>query len=187
MVPWIQKRVEDEAEAARKLAGTCRVPLRSDKKRRRSEEKNDDDDEDDEDDDDKKQEVEKRREVVATGQCGTPRPSKRRRVKVLSSPSADQQPASAGLSSSGSPLVSLVPIVVSFPKSFPPVVRTSWKRLSVKQLQLEILLCHFDDRTISFDVSWNDIPSYHTHFAFGNDVASNARSKDEDKPWCNLM
>ena len=43
-----------------------------------------------------------------------------------------------------------------------PVVRNLGK-LTNKQLQLELLLAHFDNRKISFDVTWNDVPSYQNH------------------------
>ena len=152
------------------------------------------------------------------GTNGTPRPSKRRRVEVLSSPSADQQLngvtiGSPSASSSSSPAAAaaggggaVVPVAPPppFSQHFPLV--TNWKRLSVKQLQLEILLGCFDHQIISFDVSWNDIPSYHTHFAFGNGGGvggggggvgggggggSGTEVEGErggnDKPWCSMM
>ena len=140
---------------------------------------------------------------------GTPRPSKRRRVEVLSSPSADQQLngvtiGSPSVSSSFSPdadsaAAAAVPVAPPPLSQHFPLV-TNWKRLSVKQLQLEILLGCFDHQIISFDVSWNDIPSYHTHFDYGNEGNNGNQGGGSggggggggsggggENPWCSMM
>ena len=92
---------------------------------------------------------------------------KRRKVEVISSPSADLNRGNSG--SGGNEVSTLrcgnhsrgtnVTQKSSRTIQFPSV--ENWGKLTDKQLQLELLLAHFDDREISFDVTWNDIPSYH--------------------------
>ena len=113
-------------------------------------------------------------------QRGTPL-KKKRRIEVISSPSANPN---ATTTQSNSNPIPVDTVEINFPKV------KSWKKLTSKQIQLELLLVHFDNQKISFDVSWNDIPSYHS---IGAIDLSNGEEKndvsDEEKEgsYCQIM
>jgi hypothetical protein len=106
---------------------------------------------------------------------------KRRRVGVVvSSPSAES-------GNQNVPTANASDRVVVTEIQFPDV--KSWKKLLSKQLQLELLLPHFDNRNISFDVSWNDLPSYHSSkLSSITQIGSANNMNNGDQEWgCILM
>ena len=83
---------------------------------------------------------------------------KKRKNDVMSSPSADTGGGGGGTDESQSSGASDADeaTVIRF-----PLVK-NWHSLTDKQLQMELLLVHFDNRKISLDGGWNDVPSYHS-------------------------
>ena len=89
----------------------------------------------------------KRRRNDSPSDSPSGRPLKKtRKNDVMSSPSAD----TGGGTDANEAAVIRFPLV------------KNWHSLTDKQLQLELLLVHFDNRKISLDGGWNDVPSYHS-------------------------